>query len=50
MSIKNLYVSEKDKKHQSKIVVLQGDDIYFKEVKGKRKNFFESKMKNILLH
>jgi len=46
MSIKNLYVSEKDKKHQSKIVVLQGDDIYFKEVKGNRKNFFESKMKN----
>ncbi len=46
MSIKNLYVSEKDKNHQSKIVVLQGDDIYFKEVKGNRKNFFESKMKN----
>ena len=46
MSIQNLYVSEKDKKHQSKIVVLQGDDIYFKEVKGNRKNFFESKMKN----
>ena len=46
MSIKNLYVSEKDKKHQSKIVVLQGDDIYFKEVKGNRKKIKESKMKN----
>ena len=28
-------------KHQSKMVVLQGDDIYFKEVKGNRKNLFE---------
>ena len=46
MSIQNLYVSEKDKNHQSKIVVLQGDDIYFKNVKGNRKNYNESKMKN----
>ena len=46
MSIKNLYVSEKEMKHQSKMVVLQGDDIYFKEVKGNRKNLFESKWKN----
>ena len=50
-SIKDLYVSEKDRefKKKKKIVYLQGDDIGYREVEGNRKDISDQNIKNEFL-
>ncbi len=50
-SIKDLYISEKDRefKKKKKIVYLQGDDIGYREVEGNRKDISDQNIKNEFL-